>query len=117
MTKQAAPRKTLSPHREANASKQTVEADKSQSSVFVGMALDMSWQLALVVLVPIIGGFELDKKFNTAPALTIIGFILAMLGMALIMWQTLQTANRLPVPKLTAAQKRAVKKSYEEDDE
>ncbi len=117
MTKQAAPRKTPSAHVGANPSKQTVEADTSQSSVFVGMALDMSWRLAIAVLVPIVGGFELDKKFNTTPALTVIGFVLAMLGMALVMWQTLQTANRLPVPKLTAAQKRAVKKSYEEDDD
>lgn len=117
MTKQAAPRKTLSSHRETDAHTQTVEAGKGQSSVFVGMALDMSWRLAVVVLVPIVGGFELDKKFHTTPTLTIIGFVVAMLGMAVVMWQTLQAANRLPVPKLTAAQKRAVKKQYEEDDD
>lgn len=117
MTKQAAPSKTPSPHRGANLSKQTVEADKSHGSLFAGMALDMSWRLAIAVLVPIIGGFELDKNFNTTPVLTIIGFVLAMAGMALVMWQTLQTANQLPVPKLTAAQKRAIKKGYEEDDD
>jgi len=81
------------------------------------MAIDMSWKLAIVVLVPIIGGYELDKHLKTSPAFIIAGFLLAMAGMALVMWQTLQTANSLPVPKLTTDQKRAIKKSYEEDDE
>ena len=65
----------------------------SPNSVFISMALDMSWRLAIVVLVPIIGGFELDQKLDTEPLLAIIGFIFAMGGMALIMWQTLQKAN------------------------
>ncbi len=44
-------------------------------------AMNMSWQLAVVVLVPIIGGFELDQKLDTLPALTIAGFFIAMAGM------------------------------------
>ncbi|MGH7234439.1 MAG: AtpZ/AtpI family protein [Candidatus Saccharimonadales bacterium] len=36
--------------------------------------------MAIVVLVPIIGGFELDKHLSTTPWLTITGFIIAMLG-------------------------------------
>ena len=69
------------------------------------------------MLVPIIGGFELDKRLKTSPWLTIVGFILAMAGMALVMWRSLQIANSQPVPKLTAAEKRALKKQDEEDDE
>jgi F0F1-type ATP synthase assembly protein I len=58
------------------------------------MALDMSWRLAIVVLVPIIGGFKLDGVFNSSPVLTIVGFFVAMGGMALVMWYTLQKANQ-----------------------
>src|SRR4051794_39016102 len=83
---------------------------KSHSSVFITMALDMSWRLAVAVLVPIIGGFELDQKLKTAPLLTIVGFVLAMGGMALVMWQTLQAANN--VPKVTYKNK----PDYEDDD-
>lgn len=50
----------------------------------------MSWQLAVVVLVPIIGGFELDQKLDTLPALTIAGFFIAMAGMGLVIWRQLQ---------------------------
>ena len=91
--------------------------NRSPNAVFVSMALDMSWRLALVVLIPVIGGYELDKRFKTSPTLIIIGFVVAMAGMALVMWQTLQAANRLPVPKLTADQKRTIKKQYDEDDD
>lgn len=81
------------------------------------MAVQMSWQLALVVLVPVIGGVELDKMFKTSYIL-FIGLAVAVLGSVVVMWRTMQAANRLPVPKLTAAQKRAVRKAYEaEDDE
>lgn len=50
----------------------------------------MSWQMALVVLIPIVGGFELDKRLNTLPAFTIIGFVLAMVGMALVVRRQLR---------------------------
>lgn len=77
----------------------TVDKTTNHGSVFIGLALDMSWRLAIVVLVPIIGGFELDQRLNTTPLLTIVGFLLAMAGMALVLWQMLQTVNQLPVPK------------------
>lgn len=74
-----------------------VDKTKSPSSVFITMALDMSWRLAVVVLVPIVGGFKLDEKLKTTPALTILGFVLAMAGMALVMWRTLRVSNQAPV--------------------
>lgn len=76
----------------------------------------MSWQLAVVVLVPILLGVKLDHVFGTHDTLTFVGLGLAVIGAAVVMWQTMKRANRLPVPVLTEAQKRAIKKSYEEDD-
>ncbi|GAC1502150.1 MAG: hypothetical protein NVS1B10_06830 [Candidatus Saccharimonadales bacterium] len=74
----------------------TVEkGENNPSSVFVGMALDMSWRLAIAVLVPIIGGYELDQHMHLAPLLTITGFVLAMLGMAIVLWQTLQQTKQV----------------------
>lgn len=84
---------------------------------FFVAAANMSWQLAIVVLLPVIGGAELDKALGNSYIFTIIGLILALGLSTVIMWRAMQTANRLPVPKLTAAQKRAIKKSYEEDDD
>lgn len=71
-----------------------VDKVDNPNSLFISLALDMSWRLAIVVLVPIVGGFELDKKLNLAPLLTIVGFIIAMVGLALVLWRTLQVANK-----------------------
>ncbi len=71
----------------------------SQSTVFVSMALDMSWRLAIVVLVPIIGGFKLDEVLHLTPLLTITGFVLAMGGMALVLWRMLREASEITIPK------------------
>ena len=63
------------------------------------MALDMTWRLAIVVLVPIIGGFYIDKWLDMSPVFLITGFVLAMAGTALVMWQTMQAANQIEIPK------------------
>lgn len=57
---------------------------------FISAAMNMSWQLAIVVLVPIIGGYKLDQKLNMVPLLTIVGFILAMIGMVFVVWRQMQ---------------------------
>jgi F0F1-type ATP synthase assembly protein I len=98
--------------KEASQSKQATNA----RGLFLTLAFNMSWQLAIVVLVPILAGVKLDKVFGTHNTLTFVGLGLAVLGSGAVMWQTMQRANRLPVPKLTEAQKRAIKKSYEEED-
>ncbi|HVX56757.1 MAG TPA: AtpZ/AtpI family protein [Candidatus Saccharimonadales bacterium] len=63
---------------------------------FLVAAANMSWQLAIVVLVPIVGGFELDEKLGCLPLLTIIGFVIAMVGMALVVWRQLQLYSPAP---------------------
>lgn len=92
-------------------------ADK-QRSLFLTMALDMTWQLALVVLLPIIVGVELDNVQDTGRLYTLVGLGVALVGTAVVLYKTLQKANQLPVPKLTDAQRKKIKKEYEaEDDE
>lgn len=99
MKETTAPQSTLSPKRDVASRNSEVGTNKSPSSVFISLALDMSWRLAIVVLVPIIGGFELDKRLHTSPLLVIVGFLLAMAGVALVLWQMLHIANQMPVDK------------------
>ena len=87
-----------------------------QRQTFFVMALNMSWQLAVVVLLPVIGGAELDKHLGTRYIFTLIGLLVAVVASSVVVWRALQTANQLPVPKLTAKQKRDIQKSFEEDD-
>ena len=84
--------------------------------MFWTMAINMSWQLAIVILIPIIAGAKLDNHFDTSYLYTFIGLAVASTLSGVVMWRTLKVANSLPVPKLTAAQKRKIQKQYEEED-
>lgn len=95
----------------------SLNSTKSSVSTFILMSLNMSWQLAIVFLVPVIGGVKLDKHFSTSYLFTFVGLALATVGSGLVMWRTLKKANSMPVPKLTAAQKRKIQKEYEAEDE
>jgi F0F1-type ATP synthase assembly protein I len=97
MKQTKAPQSTPSPSKQDSRSSREVE--KSPGSVFIGMALDMTWRLAIVVLVPIIAGFKLDEHFKLTPLLTIIGFVVAIAGVALVLKQTVQAAGSIPVNK------------------
>ena len=109
MKQTKAPSKTPSPDlgdsKPRNKSEIRVGGSGSASSVFITMALDMTWRLAAAILIPIIGGFELDQHFDMSPTWTIIGFVVAMAGMAFVLWQTLQAANQIEVPKVAAKSK------------
>ena len=84
---------------------------------FLVYAANMSWQLAVVVVVPIALGAWLDKKFAVGNLWVFVGLGFALVASTAVVWRMVALANRLPVPKLTAAQKRQIQKSYEEDDE
>ena len=98
------------------AHKNTEELGDIAKQQFVSAALTMSWQLVVVVLVPIIGGAELDKAIGSTFVFLFIGLGLALLGMIFVLRHAMRAANRVPMPKLTAAQKRAIQKSYEDED-
>jgi len=115
--KQAAEHTTTKSHNSPSSAKRAPEKTQAPDpkQTFVATALDMSWKLAIVVLVPVFVGVQLDKMFGTS-FITFIGLALAFVGSGLVMWRALQAANRVPVPKLTDEQKRAIRKSYEEED-
>lgn len=64
-----------------------------QRNVFMGMALSMTWQLALVVVIPIIGGFKLDEALSSSPWFTVLGFVIAAVGTMLVLKRIVLVAN------------------------
>lgn len=88
--------------------KHAVEPNKTASinSLFFSLGLDMSWRLAISVLVPIIGGVYLDKGLHTSPAFLIVGFVLAIAGTVVTIRRTLLLANQLPFASITKGMKK-----------
>lgn len=62
---------------------------------FIAATLNLSWRLALTVLIPLIGGIQLDKKFDSSPSYTITGFMLAVVFGCIAVWQTVKEVNEL----------------------
>lgn len=66
----------------ANAVKREVKTTHivPEQRFVVAMALSMAWQLALVVIVPIVGGYMLDQHYHKSPILTLAGLVVALVG-------------------------------------
>jgi hypothetical protein len=62
-------------------------------STFIAAALSMGWQLAVVVVVPIVAGYYLDQRLNVAAAWEIVGFVVALLGFVVVVRQQLNDFN------------------------
>jgi F0F1-type ATP synthase assembly protein I len=70
-------------------------ANKNTQVLFNSAAIGMSWQLAVVVLVPIFGGYKLDERVHSSPLWTLVGLALAMIGMILVVRRALAEFNEI----------------------
>ena len=99
MKQTKAPKLTPSP---SSTKQSKAVADKgSPSQVFISMVLDMSWRLALVFLIPVIAGVELDKHYHPSGDIyLIIGLILGVAGAIMVIYRTYKLANQLAAEDL-----------------
>lgn len=57
-------------------------------SMFFTNLISMGWRLALMVLVPIFAGVQLDKRFDSTPSLTLAAFFIAIFGASVMIYKT-----------------------------
>ena len=72
------------------------DSEANPQSIVVGLTLSMSWQLALVVLIPVVGGHILDNHLHphATPVYTLGGLLLAIGGMIIVVRRTLKELNK-----------------------
>ena len=68
--------------------------NKDGRLVFISAVMDMTWQLAIVFLIPVIGGYKLDEHFKTSPLWFVIGCVLAIGGSFAVMRRILSQLNQ-----------------------
>jgi F0F1-type ATP synthase assembly protein I len=84
------PAETKSGHGQKKAVAKSDYPDSFESrQLFISSAISMSWQMALAVLIPIVGGYYLDQALKTTPWITLIGVVLAFVLVALIVRRTI----------------------------
>ena len=58
---------------------------------FISSAMNMGWQLAGAVLIPVLIGTKLDGHFHTTPSYTLTALVLASAGVVAIVSNTIKT--------------------------
>jgi F0F1-type ATP synthase assembly protein I len=59
------------------------------------VALGMSWQLLVVIVLPMVGGRFLDSRFHMSPVYTGIGMALGVIGTILVIRRTVRQLNEI----------------------
>lgn len=74
---------------------------------FISTAMNMGWQLAGAVLLPVIIGVKLDDHFKTTPSYTLVSLFLACGGAVGIVWGTIKQVgeDQAEEDKIAAQQK------------
>lgn len=90
-TAQPATRPTATP-----GGRETTAHGSNTRREFLVSAGTMSWQLALVVLVPLYAGSRLDQRLHSSPVWTLIGFVVAMIGTAVVVGYQLKRLTPPP---------------------
>lgn len=91
--KTAVPAKTPRVFSDSGAKKTKFEDSMYQRNLFISMSLNMSWQLAIVVIIPLVGGFKLDERLDSSPLYTLLGLALAFCLTILVMRRVLVEAK------------------------
>lgn len=47
----------------------------------------MSWQLLVVIVLPIVGGHLLDSRYHTAPVWVVVGMVVGLAGTVIVVRQ------------------------------
>jgi hypothetical protein len=80
------------PHKEPEAPASSATSGTKATAVAV-LALNMSWQLLIVVVGPVSAGHWADGHFGISPWCTVAGMILSLVGMVTVVKLTLKQLN------------------------
>ena len=61
---------------------------------FMSGALNMGWQMAFMVIIPVILGVKLDDHFHTSPSYALAALVLAIGGAVVIVSNTIKQVRR-----------------------
>lgn len=71
------------------------EPNNASTQTSAAIALGMSWQLLVVIVLPVLGGRYLDSHFHTYPLCMSIGMVLGVIGTILVIRRTVQQLNEI----------------------
>ncbi len=91
MKKAAATRGTTTPAQDELDQRLAVFAARTR---FIGTALNMGWQLALTVIVPVFIGSKLDDHFDSSPLWTLAALAVAVIGAVMVVASAIKRVSQ-----------------------
>lgn len=78
--------------------------------------IGMGWRLALMVLIPIFIGVQLDRRFDSEPSLTLAAFFVAIFGASMLIYRTYAElmADAAEAERTQSKRKKTVKRSSDD---
>lgn len=73
----------------------TNTTSKSSAQTSAAVALTMSWQLLVVIVLPVLGGRWLDTRFSMSPVWTVIGVVAGLAGTIIVVRQAMQQLSEI----------------------
>ncbi len=92
MAKPAIQRKSEAPVAQDNIELSLAAISAKQQ--FVSSAMNMGWQMAGMILIPVIIGVKLDDYFKSSPSYTLAALILAVGGSVYVVSNTIKQVNK-----------------------
>lgn len=80
-------------------------------NLFFGGLVSMGWRLAVMVLLPLFIGVQIDKRFDTSPNFTLGAFFIAIAGASYLIWKTYARLQREQLLADLKKSKRKTKRS------
>lgn len=62
-------------------------------TMLVSNMISMGWRLAIMVLLPIFIGVQIDKKLDSSPSVTLAAFFIAIFGAGMLIYKTFTDMN------------------------
>lgn len=87
MSGKPSPKKVNDPRTEMSADRLARIAEAKQQ--FLASALNMSWQLAATIIVPVFIGVQLDSRYDSSPQWTLVALFVAVVMAGGVVWKTL----------------------------
>jgi F0F1-type ATP synthase assembly protein I len=60
---------------------------------FVSTALNMGWQMAITIIVPVFVGVRLDERFDSSPSYTLAALFIAIIMAVMVVARTIKQVN------------------------
>ena len=84
-------RKAADPRTDGGVERLAQIADAKQQ--FMDAALNMGWQLAVTIIVPVFIGVQLDDRYHTSPSWTLAALFLAVAMSCGVVWKALHSVT------------------------